>query len=124
MNGIAQITLDGQTVVLKFGMPAVRRIMLKMAEQELMTGDFYTELGLCHVLYAGYLNACAMKDEPAKIAFETFYAYVENSEEGASQEEIVSAMRTFEESKFVKDALGKKKVVTAKTNHLPSTGTT
>lgn len=123
MNGIAQITLDGQTVVLKFGMPAVRRIMLKMAEQELMTGDFYTELGLCHVLYAGYLNACAMKDEPPKIPFETFYEYVENGEEVSITQEITVAMRSFEDSKFVKDTLDKKKAATAKTNHVPSTGT-
>lgn len=123
MNGLAQITIDGQPVVLKFGLPAVRRIMLKMAEQDLMDGDYYTEIGLCHVLYAGYLNACAMRDEIAKIPFQSFYEFVENGDDDLIKQEIVSAMRSFEESKYVKDALGKKKAATSQSNHVRSTGT-
>lgn len=115
MNGLAQITIDAQPVVLKFGMPALRRIMLKMTEQPLIAGEHYTELGLCHVLYAGYLNACAMKDLPAKIPFELFYEYVENGEDEAIKQEIISAMQSFEDSKFVKETIGKKKATM--TNH-------
>lgn len=117
MNGLAQLTIDGQTVALKFGMLALRRIMRKMNEQELTEGNYYTELGLCHVLYAGYMNACAMKDVPADIPFETFYSFVENGDDDRIKQEIISAMRSFEESKSVKDALDKKKAMTMNHPH-------
>lgn len=113
MNGLAQITVDGQQVVLKFGLPALRRIYEKMKEHRLVDeAEQYNELGLCHILYAGYVNACAMKDKPATIPFEEFYNYVEGADDEAVKEEIISAIRIFEDSKYVKD-LHKKKAVTS-----------
>jgi hypothetical protein len=110
MNGLAQITIDGQPIVLKFGLPALRRIVEKMTQYELIENDQYNELGLSHILYAGYLNACAMKDVPALLTYETFYELIENAEDEATKDEIIGAIRSFEESKFVKAGMAKKKV--------------
>lgn len=122
MNGLAQITIDGQPVVLKFGMPALRRIVEKMQQYQLITGDQYNELGISHILYAGYVNHCAMKDIPPAMEYERFYSFVEDAD-GDVVQEIVSAIRSFEDSKHVKEAFDKKKVEKETTSE-PSTGTT
>lgn len=119
MNGVAQITIGGQSIALKFGLPALRRIYEKMQEYSLVTGEMYNDLGFCHILYAGYLNACAMEDKPHTIAFMQFYAYVERSDEDDVAKEIIAAIRSFEDSKVVKDTHKKK----AEMNQQNLTGT-
>lgn len=121
MNGLAQITIDGQPVVLKFGLPALRRIREKAATIEFITGAQYNELGITHILYAGYLNACAMKDLPAAIPFESFYEFVDEFQDESVKNEIVSAIRAFEDSKYLSEDFSKKKV-TKKSDEI-STGT-
>lgn len=111
MNGLAQITIDGQLVVLKFGLPALRRIAQRAATMELITGNQYNELGITHILYAGYVNACAMKDLPATIPFESFYEFVDEFQDETVKNEIVAAIRSFEDSKYVSEAFDKKKVM-------------
>ena len=112
MNGLAQITIDGQPVVLKFGMPALRRIVEKMQQYQLITGNQYNELGISHILFAGYVNHCAMRDMPPVIEYERFYSFVEDAEEDVFQE-IITAIRSFEDSKYVKETFDKKKAGTA-----------
>lgn len=101
MNGIAKITVAGQEVGLKFGMPAVRRFFEKAKGLDLMLDGRYTDLGLAHLMYAGYLNYCIMKDQPPHIAFDAFYDLLENPGE-KTREEVYEAVRAFEESKFIK----------------------
>jgi|GEM_PF-4209776 len=121
MNGLAQITVDGQALVLKFGLPALRRIFEKMAQYDLLSGEDYNELGLSHILYAGYLNGCAMKDTLATIPYESFYNLVENIEEETIKREVIAAMQVFEDSKYIKLAFGKKKAETPTTENQIST---
>lgn len=121
MNGLAQITIDGQPVVLKFGLPALRQIVRKYAMVEMTVGDDYSELGVAHILYAGYLNGCAMKDTIPVLSFEKFYEFVEGVEDVTVMQEIISSMRSFEESKAVREHLGEKKKVMEMTR--PSIGT-
>lgn len=107
MNGIATITIDGQIVRLKFGLPAVRRIFEKMSEHELVVKrngkDQYNDLGIAHILFAGYLNGCMQRDEQPALSFESFYDVVENFAAGDhDREEIIAAVKSFEESRFVK----------------------
>lgn len=101
MNGIAEITIAGQKVGLKFGLPAVRRFFEKAKEYELMKDGKYTDLGLAHLLYAGYLNLCIMKDQAAKFQFEDFYMLLEDATE-ETRIEVIEAVRSFEESKLIK----------------------
>ena len=123
MNGLAQITLDGQPVALKFGMPALQRISQKMATNDLFNGEQWNDLGISHILYAGYVNHCAMKDILPVYEFEKFYSYVEDAEEEATIKEIAAAVQVFVDSKMVKELVDKKKVTTLETTN-PSTGTT
>lgn len=129
MNGIATITIDGQEVRLKFGLPAVRRIFEKMAEHQLVVSkdgnEQYNDLGVTHILYAGYLNGCMQRDEQPVLKFESFYDIVENFAAGDhDREEIISAVRSFEESRFVKPLAVKVDEETKDTKKKKLNGTT
>lgn len=122
MNGVATITMDGTPLRLKFGLPAVRRIMEKMAERQIMNEGVYSDVGLAHILYAGYLNGCLMQDEVATIPFEQFYEHVENVRDSeAARQEVEAAIAAFTASRFVKQA--KEKLDEAEEKKSPSTGT-
>lgn len=126
MNGLAKITVDGREVVLKFGLPAIRRIMEKMLVYKLSdkTGDkeVYNDLGLSHILYAGYLNGCLMRDELPEIPFESFYTLLEDAgDDKAKEAEVVKAILSFEESKKVKRAIEKLREEVEKKSHLNGT---
>lgn len=122
MNGLAQITLDGQSVALKFGMPALQRISQKMTTNDLFNGDQWNDLGISHILFAGYVNHCAMKDILPAYEFEKFYSYVEDAEEEVTIKEIAAAVQVFVDSKLVKELVDKKKVKSLETTS-QSTGT-
>lgn len=114
MQGIAAITIGGERVGLKFGMPALRRIFEKMQQYDMVAGTKSNDIGIAHVLYAGYLNFCLMKDEAPVHAFEYFYDYVETvGDAEGSTDEIAAALKAFEESRFVKTLVEneKKKVM-------------
>lgn len=102
MNGLAHITIAGQKVGLKFGLPAVKRIMEKMADHEMMVEGQYTELGITHIIYAGYANYCLMHDTAPVIPFNGFYEQIENIDEEDTKQEVIAAILAFEESKYVK----------------------
>lgn len=122
MNGLAHITIAGQQVGLKFGMPALRRIVEKMQQFDLLEGDTSNDLGVVHILFAGYLNYCAMHDTASVLAFDAFYNYVETAPDNPDTvSELRSAVREFEESRYVKAVLDNHKKK-AQIGHL--TGTT
>jgi len=127
MNGLSQITIGGQTVGLKFGLPALRHIMEKAQQVSLFNDVRLNDTGVAHMLYGGYLNHCIMHDKIAVIPFEQFYEYVEGSEfDETVKAEILAAAKAFESSrsvaKAVKDLAEKKKVMTKETKN-PSSGT-
>lgn len=127
MQGIAAITIGGQRVGLKFGMPALRQIFEKMKQYPMVVGTKSNDIGIAHILFAGYLNFCMMKDELPVHTFEYFYDYVETiGDAEGSLEEIADALKAFEDSRFVKPIVDKdKKKVTAtkETTTEHSTGT-
>ena len=105
MNGLAHITIAGQQVGLKFGLPAVQRLMERMVAHDIMQDGLYTELGIIHIIYAGYLNHCLMRDAPPTIPFEQFYEQIEGLDNEQTKAEAINAIRAFEESKYVKKAV-------------------
>lgn len=103
MNGIANITIGGNPVRLKFGLPAVRRIFEKMSDIKLMEGDAYTEEGICLIVHSGYLNGCIQRDEVPAVPFEVFYDYVEDFRaDRTNEQEVRAALKSFEDSRFIK----------------------
>jgi hypothetical protein len=116
MNGLSEITIAGQKVGLKFGMPAIRWIVEKMQQYKLVNGTASNELGVVHILYAGYQNHCAMHDTAPQIAFPAFYDYVETAGDAEeSMAELASVLKEFEESRYIKAVVeaDKKKAMTS-----------
>lgn len=110
MNGVAKITIDGQEVVLKFGMPAIRQIAEKTLTYPLIDDDKYNDTGIAHILFAGYINGCLMYDKLPSITFDRFYELLEGAIDNENTlTEINDAIRSFEQSKFVVAAIEKQK---------------
>lgn len=115
-NGYTTIDIKGQTVGLTFGLPAIKRIMEKTVEYSLavehknengeVVSSTYTEAGMTHILFAGYLNNCYADDQKPVLKFRDFTELLEdaviNPENG---EQIRDAIKVFEESKAVKKFL-------------------
>ena len=70
----------GETEIgLKFGMHAARYLSQKLDNGFCFDGDSITEIGIAHVVYAGYLNNCAVKDMKPGLSFEEVVDFVETS---------------------------------------------
>ncbi len=109
MHGFTEIEISDKKIGIKFGLPAIRQIAEKMAKYNLITGDSYNELGIAHIIYAGYCNNCMVKDEVPSIPFSHFYDFVEQAIlDKELKEKIVPVVRIFEESRFLKQALENK----------------
>lgn len=101
-NGYTTIVIGGETVGLKYGLPAVRQITEKLSGGNLITGNTYNEVGIAHILYAGYINNCIVKEVEAKHKFEFFYDFIEEIAISGEVEGVTEAIKCFEESRFVK----------------------
>lgn len=125
MNGLASITIAGQKVGLKFGLPALRRVTEKMKEFELLTEGRSNDLGMAHILFAGYLNYCIMREEVPVFQLQPFYEYVESAEDTVeSTIELSEAVKSFQESRYVKKAVEGEKKKAMERMETKSTGTT
>jgi hypothetical protein len=107
-NGYATITINGEKVGLKFGIPAIRKY------NEGLTPDMYSEndsqlneYGTAHLFYCGYLNNCWRKQEKhPSLSFDVFLDYMDgiitNPETKA---ECLEAVKVFTESHVIKSRL-------------------
>lgn len=123
MNGIAAITIQDQEVLLKFGLPAVRRIIERTAKGDLISDGIYNELGIAHILYAGYKNGCMLEDKPEQFEFQDFYNLVEDYTLGEDEKgQIMKAVTAFAESKFIERAAAKGRELKEEEEKKSSTG--
>lgn len=108
MNGYIAILMDGEKIGIKFGMPAIRQFGKNLKKFELITEGAYNELGIAHILYAGYCCNCQIKYEEPEIKFEKFYEF---AEEALKNEErlgvIKDVVKCFEESQYVQEVVEK-----------------
>lgn len=120
-SGLAEITIDGKKIGLRFGLPCIRYLVEKSEALDLMNGKFYNELGMAHILYGGYVNACLARDTVTEIPFSVIYEAIEKMwlADTPWPEEIVQAIRTFENSRTVDTGIKlneAKKALTEKKN--------
>lgn len=73
------INIEGQEIGLKFGMFSAKYLQGKLNNGFCFIGDEITEIGIAHVIYAGYLNNCAIKDIKPEITFERVVDFIEGS---------------------------------------------
>lgn len=78
-KGICTIEVEGETIPLRFGMPANRILFEKLADNPTMLSSTnVNEKGVAWLIYAGYVNACMAKDQEPVKDFEYFFAFVED----------------------------------------------
>jgi hypothetical protein len=106
-----KITINSHDVVLKFGMYSARYLADKFQKNYCFDGDEITEIGIAHVIYSGYMNACAVKDESPALTFEDMVDFVESSIGDTEKiNAIASVVKVWSESQLIKAAgEGKKK---------------
>lgn len=79
-TGICSIVVDGETIPLRFAIPANKLLLTKIfTNPEMVAYNRFDERAISWMLYAGYQNACEAKDEYPVKDFEFFYNFVENS---------------------------------------------
>jgi hypothetical protein len=100
------ITINNQKVGLKFGMASFRYLAEKFVEGISYTNGELNEIGLSHLLYAGYYNNCLVKDVLPDYKFEQIVDYVESNLKNESfLEEMKEVVKVWGESDFVKKAI-------------------
>lgn len=100
-----RLTIAGKDYGLKFGMYSARYLSDKLSNGYCFVGDNITEIGIAHVLYAGYLNNCAVKDEPSELTFEQIVEYIEGSLTNQEvMDAIAAAIKVWSDSQLIKAA--------------------
>lgn len=79
------INIENEKVGLKFGMYSARYLSSKLINGFCFEGESITEIGIAHVIYAGYLNNCAIKDIQPTLTFERVVDFVEESSKDADK---------------------------------------
>lgn len=79
------INIENKEIGLKFGMYSARYLSNKLTNGYCFEGESITEIGIAHVLYAGYLNNCAIKDIQPELTFERVVDFVEECSKDANK---------------------------------------
>lgn len=80
-----RIKIDDKEYGLKYGMLSARYLADKLQNPYCFNGEEITEIGIAHVVYAGYVNNCAIKDEKPDLTFERVVDFVEGSVKDADK---------------------------------------
>ena len=104
------ITINDQKVGLKFGMASFRYLAEKFVEGVSYTNGELNEIGISHLIYAGYYNNCLVKDVLPEYKFEQIVDYVEmNLKNQDFLSEMAEVVKVWGESDFVKNTIDQNK---------------
>jgi hypothetical protein len=101
-NGYCQIVVNGETIGLRFGMLANRMMAERfLTDSTIMNNGQLNEVGIAYLIYAGYCNWCAVKDEQPKYKVGYFIEYVEECEVDETKlQEFQNIGDVYSKSKF------------------------
>lgn len=119
MSNYSNYVIKDKTVGVHFGLPAVRRIN-EVTFSITDENGYYNNLGVAHIVYAGYLNWCMVKEMVPLLAFEDFYTEIEEGFFTQDQDDRwkqgIDAVTLYSESFVVKSLLEQQKKRTLQTN--------
>jgi hypothetical protein len=99
------ITINDQKIGLKFGMASFRYLSDKFVEGISFDKGELTEIGISHLIYAGYYNNCLVKDVLPELKFENIVDFVEsNIKEDKFLTEMKEILKVWGESEMIKKA--------------------
>ena len=100
------ITINGETIGLKFGMPSFRYLENKFVEGKSFTNNQINEIGIAHIIYSGYMNNCILKDVDLKYNLEFFSDWIEaNLKNNESINDITNVINFWANNDFIKNNL-------------------
>lgn len=106
-SGYTSIIVDGEKIDLRFGIPAVRMYLEKIATDEVsISNESINEIGVATLIHCGYVNNCMVKDIVPEKTFGFFLEFVEQAwidDEVKKQLEHVS--KVYAESKYTKKVI-------------------
>lgn len=101
------LTINGETIGLKFGMASFRYLENKFVEGKSFTNEQINEIGIANIIYSGYYNNCLIKDAEPKYSFEYFIDWIEaNLNNIESINEITRIINFWSSNDFIKSQLG------------------
>ena len=102
------ITINSETIGLKFGMASFRYLENKFVEGKSFSNEQINEIGIANIIYSGYYNNCLVKDEEQKYSFEYFVDWVEaNLKNVESVSEMGRIVEFWSSNDFIKNDLNK-----------------
>ena len=115
MNGACNITINGQSVGLKFAYPAIKwftEATLRDNGIFFTPGDdsTFTVEGLAKLIQCSYRNHCLLKEVEPTLSYEDFFNYVEanqDSEEG--QKELLRITEVYATASVIKKLIDAQK---------------
>lgn len=79
-SGYTSISIKGEEIELRFGIPAVRMFLEKIANSDITIDEQnINETSIAYLLYCGYINNCMVKDIVPTKTKGFFLEYVEES---------------------------------------------
>lgn len=101
-NGYTSIEINGEKIGLKFGMKAIGLIQENCKDMDLNDKIALATIGTAHILYAGYINNCMVKQMVPVHDFQFFYDALEDAflEEDKIRQ-YQDAINCFNESKLL-----------------------
>lgn len=99
------ITFNNETIGLKYGMASLRYLTDKFDNNSSFINNELTEIGIAHILYAGYYNNCLVKNIDTKITFEEFVDWIEcNLKNDIVIEDIKKAIDVWSQNEYIKQS--------------------
>jgi hypothetical protein len=113
MKGYINITMNGNSVGLKFAYPAIRMfaealekkpdLFLMDVESEGVKKAQFTIEGLAKFIQCGYVNNCLIKEVEPGLTYQDFFNYAEESQEDEKRlEEIGKVFECWGETTYAK----------------------
>ena len=97
------ITINDQKVGLKFGMASFRYLSDKFVEGVAFNNGELNEIGVAHLIYAGYYNNCLVKEVIPTYKFEYFVDYIEgNLKNEYFLNELKEVLKVWTENEIIK----------------------
>lgn len=103
-NGYCAIEINGKSIGLKYGMVANRLFFEEMSKNpSMMTGETINEIGVAHLIYAGYQNNCIVKGIEPELKFHFFMEWVEEAlVDPKIKQTLETVSKCYADSRFTK----------------------
>lgn len=98
------IIINDETIGLKYGMASLRYLTDKF-DSSAFNNNELTEIGIAHILYAGYYNNCLVKNQDTKLTFEQFVDWIElNLRNEEVIQQIKNAIDVWSQNEYIKQS--------------------